>query len=80
MKTIIAGNWKMNLTIAESIALASGVAEQVMKRLAAVNLTLPTRRSSARPLLALYPLLKRSKSDWHVRATLPLRIERGFYR
>lgn len=29
MKTIIAGNWKMNLTIAESIALASAVAEQV---------------------------------------------------
>lgn len=29
MKTIIAGNWKMNLTIAQSIALAGSIAEQV---------------------------------------------------
>ena len=35
MKTIIAGNWKMNLTIAESIALAGSVAEQVSAAAAA---------------------------------------------
>ena len=29
MKTIIAGNWKMNLNVTESVALASAVAEQV---------------------------------------------------
>ena len=28
MKTIIAGNWKMNLTVAESISLAANVVAQ----------------------------------------------------
>ena len=37
MKTIIAGNWKMNLTIAQSIALAGSIAEQVSNTAKAGN-------------------------------------------